>query len=444
VLRQRELAVKAGPLQLQRSLLRQSALALTLDGRGFEDAWLSGPLVALDPTLRCLARSAREVDDKLDALEAYLAARRSVGGTAETGVALLLAYDLWQSGPEGGVTLPRMLALGVDRSLRYTAAGRALLTMREPADCAAYEAGLEARLDRPAGEEEPPSAAQAAGWPVTSLPRERYLRAVTALKEQIRAGNIYQGNLTQRLEVAYRGDPYELFADLTRKLPAPHSAFLQAPGVTLASLSPETFLRVDRAGRIETRPIKGTRPRGSTPREDQAAADELLGSSKDRAELLMIVDLERNDLSRLCRAGSVEVRELARLRSYPSVHHLVARIRGRLRPGVGLRAILDATFPGGSITGAPKLRAMEILAALEPVSRNFFTGSLLWLGDDGSWDSSILIRTLVFDGGRVFLGAGGGVVADSEPFAEWEESNHKVRGLAHALGFDPREARAKA
>jgi anthranilate/para-aminobenzoate synthase component I len=206
-------------------------------------------------------------------------------------------------------------------------------------------------------------------------------------------------------------------------------------------VSPETFLRAGADGEVRTVPIKGTRPRRASPAADAGAARELLESAKDRAELVMIVDLERNDLGRVCRTGSVRVEALGELRSFATLHHLVGRVAGRLRPEVGLGALLRACFPGGSISGAPKRRAMEILRALEPVERNFFTGSLVWFGDDGSLDSSILIRTLVLRDGWALLGAGGGVVAESDPEAEWSESNHKAAPLAAALGFDPREAR---
>ena len=155
----------------------------------------------------------------------------------------------------------------------------------------------------------------------------------------------------------------------------------------------------------------------------------------------MIVDLERNDLGRVCRPGTVRVSELALLRSYAAVHHLVAGVHGEMRPGIGPADLIRATFPGGSITGAPKIRAMEILSELEPVGRHWFTGSLFWFGDDGSLDSSILIRTWIFDGHSAFLGAGGGIVADSDPEQEWIESNVKARVLARGLGFEPEEAR---
>jgi aminodeoxychorismate synthase component I len=263
---------------------------------------------------------------------------------------------------------------------------------------------------------------------------------VDRVKTHITRGDIYQANLSQRFAAAYVGDPFEFYASLIRRTPAPHSAFVATPSTTLASFSPETFLRIRSPGELETRPIKGTRPRGATPAEDRAAARELVDSAKDRAELLMIVDLERNDLSRVCEPGSVEVQMLAGLRTFPTVHHLVASVIGKLRRGTGAGDMLRATFPGGSITGAPKIRAMQILSELEPASRNFFTGSLLWFGDDGTLDSSILIRTAVFGEDRVYLGAGGGIVADSDPEAEWEESNHKARSLTEQLGFEPREA----
>jgi len=359
-------------------------------------------------------------------------------------VAVLLAYDLFEPDSTDDAYLPRIVVLGVDRSLRFTGPDVALLTLRNERSPGSGDdsdaARLSDRLQSIEPTEVPAPPARGLDRPWTSLPREDYLRAVEQVQQQIRLGNIYQANLTQRFGQAYRGDPYELFAHLTSSLPAPHTAYFETPEVALASISPETFLRMRVPGELETWPIKGTRPRGATPAEDRAAARALLESAKDRAELLMIVDLERNDLSRICRVGSVGVRELATLRSYPTVHHLVAQVGGKLRDDTGLTEMLEATFPGGSITGAPKLRAMQILRRLEPVSRNFFTGSLLWFGDDGTLDSSILIRSLVFNSNRVFLGAGGGIVTDSEPEAEWEESNHKARGLANALGFEPREA----
>lgn len=441
---QRELHRLLGPCRLQRELRQPGSVALMLDGRGFEEAWVPGPLVALDPVVRLCARTYVEAQWTLADVEEIVAARRSAGGSAETGLAVLLSYDLFDADAQDDAGFPRVVALVVDRSLRFTGVGSALLTVRTEAGTSSPD-GMEfqqfaERIEATEPSPERRPAARAIGRPRSSLPREKYLRAVNQVKQHIRRGNIYQANLTQRFGLEYQGDPYELFADLAESFPAPQSAYLETPGFALASLSPETFLRMSRSGEMETRPIKGTRPRGSTPDEDRAEAQRLLDSAKDRAELLMIVDLERNDLSRICYPGSVRVRELASLHSYPAVHHLVATVCGQVRQGTDVPAMLEATFPGGSITGAPKLRAMQILRELEPASRNFFTGCLLWFGDDGTLDSSILIRSLVFGSQRVFLGAGGGIVADSEPIAEWEESNHKARGLARALGFDPREA----
>jgi para-aminobenzoate synthetase component 1 len=272
----------------------------------------------------------------------------------------------------------------------------------------------------------------------TSLPHDRYIDAVVQLQRWITAGEIYQANLCQRFDATWCGDPLAYFERVAVDQTVPRSAFLSIDDLCVASFSPETFVTLA-DGVIETLPIKGTRPRGATPEQDRAAIDELLASPKDRAELLMIVDLERNDLGRICRPGSVEVPELAALHSYPAVHHLVARIRGRIRDGVSWTEMVRAIFPGGSITGAPKKSAMERLRRVEPVARGPFTGSLFWCGDDGSIDSSILIRTAVFAGERVSIGAGGGIVADSEPQAEWAESNHKARALTRALGFDPED-----
>jgi anthranilate/para-aminobenzoate synthase component I len=377
------------------------------------EAW--EPLVALAP---------RRIDvpaGGLPALERLVTERRREGGPRGTGLAVLLSYDAMPG-------IPPIVALAVDAAIRFPHG--------EP-PVVAHRTGVEAP-DLPASPtlEDPRPATL--GKPATSLPREAYLRAVEAIRERIRAGDVYQANLAQRLEAAWAGDPLDLY----RKLPVvPRAAFLEVPGVVaLASASPETFLRIGRDGAVETWPIKGTRPRGATEDEDRAAAADLLASEKDRAELLMIVDLERNDLGRVSLPGSIEVPEIFALRSYPTVHHLVARVKGRLRPDTGLADVLRAAFPGGSITGAPKRSAIRILAGLEPVPRGPYTGSLLWLGDDGTTESSILIRTIVVAGGRAYVGAGGGVVFDSDPESEWRESSHKARALTRALGFEPEEA----
>jgi len=416
--------------------------SLWLDGRGgFDQAWLCGPLLAVDPhpRIRATRGEGPRVEAALGQLDRLLRERRAVGGTAETGVAALFSYELFDD-PLSGETaaLPDLVVWTVDRSLRWTGEDRGILSFRgspgvDPRRLA------DALNENAAGD--PREAARAIDGPRSSLPREAYLAAVDRVQEHITRGDVYQANLCQRFEVGYTGDPFESFVGLRRSNPAPHSAFLQTQEFALVSVSPETFLRSRRPGEIETWPIKGTRPRGASLAEDRAAARQLELSEKDRAELLMIVDLERNDLSRACRAGTVEVAELAGLRSYAAVHHLVAQVRGTLKEDVGIDDLLHATFPGGSITGAPKIRAMRILRELEPVPRGFFTGSLFWFGDDGSLDSSILIRSWVFGESRAWLGAGGGIVADSVAEAEWAESNHKARALAAVLGFDPEEAR---
>jgi len=408
-----------------------------LDGSGGDGhGWGSGPLVAVDPG--CVAYTDGELCEGLATLERLVAERRALGGTSETGVAALLAYELFDDARPTHATPARLVVLTVDGSVRIQEGSAALLSARDPSRIDS----LRRRLDALSGKApvEPATPLRSIGRPRTSLPRTAYLKAVEGVKAHIAEGDIYQANLCQRFCVECDGDPFAAYAKMTVTTPAPRSAFVETPWFTLVSLSPETFLRASRSGVVETWPIKGTRPRGATPAEDREAAENLMASEKDHAELLMIVDLERNDLSRVCRAGSVEVPELAALRTYPAVHHLVARVRGRLAANVGIRDLLRATFPGGSITGAPKIRAMEILRELEPVARGLFTGSLFWFGDDGTLDSSILIRSWVFSGGRGWLGAGGGIVADSEPDEEWQESNHKARALTEAVGFDPEEA----
>jgi anthranilate/para-aminobenzoate synthase component I len=433
----------ASPENVCRVLRPGQAASLFLDGSGgFDEAWLVGPLVAIAPSiwLRDFRRSPIGVDAALDGLDRLVTERRTAGGTGETGVAVLLSYELFERPVAGGeAALPDVAVLAVDRSLRFLHGGNALLTVRGPAGEGPEPEELHERIAARGGVELPP-AARATERAETSLPHETYRHAVSRIQRHIACGDIYQANLCQRFEVGYSGDPFEAYVRLAHSTPAPRSAYLESPDFALASVSPETFLRVMRRGELETWPIKGTRPRGASVESDRSAAEGLQRSEKDRAELLMIVDLERNDLSRVCRAGTVEVPVLAALRTYAAVHHLAACVRGELVAGVGVRALLRATFPGGSITGAPKIRAMEVLRQLEPVRRGFFTGCLFWFGDDGRLDSSILIRSWVFGKELAWLGAGGGIVADSDPELEWQESNHKARALASVLGFDPEEA----
>lgn len=265
---------------------------------------------------------------------------------------------------------------------------------------------------------------------------EGYRRAVARCVEYIAAGDIFQVNLSQRFRIAEAPGPEAIYAALRRRNPAWYSAYLGFEGqgrpCAVVSSSPELFLRV-RGGRVVTRPIKGTRPRTGEAAADAAAAADLLASPKDNAELAMIIDLLRNDLGRVCRYGSVRVTEACRLETHPTVYHLVGTVEGVLRDGVGAIDLLRATFPGGSITGAPKIRAMDIIDELEGVARGVYTGCIGWLGLNGDCEWNIAIRTVVCDGPLVYVQVGGGIVADSQPQAEYQETLDKARALLEAI-----------
>ncbi|WP_165065945.1 aminodeoxychorismate synthase component I [Paludisphaera rhizosphaerae] len=272
----------------------------------------------------------------------------------------------------------------------------------------------------------------------SNFTRDEYLTALRRTLDYIEAGDVFQINLSQRFSAHGKIDPLELFLRLRRESPAPFSAFLRWRDLAVVSASPEWFYQT-RGDWIATRPIKGTRPRGATPEEDDALAAELQSSAKDRAELTMIVDLERNDLGRVCQFGSVQVVEAMKLETYAQVHHLVATVEGRLRPDVGPIDVVRATFPGGSITGAPKIRAMEIIDELEPTRRSLYTGAIGYLSRGGTSGFNIAIRTALVEGDRVSYQVGGGIVADSVPEAEYEETLHKGRGIRRVLtGEDAR------
>ena len=263
---------------------------------------------------------------------------------------------------------------------------------------------------------------------------EGYLVAVTRAREYIGAGDIFQVNLSQRFEAEMPAPPYELYQRLRKINPAPFAAYCNFEGVGIAGASPERFLKVT-GDLVETRPIKGTKPRGKTPAEDKVLAESLLNSIKDRAENIMIVDLERNDIGRVCRYGTVKVTELAILETYPTVFHLTSTVNGRLREGKGYIDLLKATFPGGSITGAPKVRAMEIIDELEPTRRSVYTGSMGYLSFNGDMDLNIVIRTIIVKDGRAYFQVGGAIVYDSEPEAEYIETLDKGKALAESLGL---------
>jgi para-aminobenzoate synthetase component 1 len=261
-----------------------------------------------------------------------------------------------------------------------------------------------------------------------------YVDAVARVREYIVAGDIFQANLSQRFQAPLAEPPFRLYRRLRRRNPAAFAAYLGFDDLAVLSASPERFLLLDRRRRqVETRPIKGTRPRGLGPMHDAALGLALSESDKDRSENVMIVDLLRNDLSRVCRPGTVRVPELFALEQHPTVHHLVSTVVGELAEGADAVDLIRAAFPGGSITGAPKVRAMEIIAELEPTRRGVYCGSIGYLSATGDMDTSIVIRTFLALRGRVYFQAGGGIVADSDPEQEYRETLDKARALILAL-----------
>lgn len=265
-----------------------------------------------------------------------------------------------------------------------------------------------------------------------SISRRQYLGAIATIKDYILAGDCYQTNFAQHFAARFEGDPWLAYRALRYNLPSPYSAYLAWPGGALLSLSPERFLKLS-VGQVETKPIKGTTPRGHTVAEDNDNAVDLLNSAKDRAENLMIVDLLRNDLGKSCEPGSIRVPKLFALESFANVHHLVSTITGRLRDDSSALELLREAFPGGSITGAPKKRAMEIIDELEARPRGTYCGSVGYISANGRMDTNIAIRTLVAEGDQLHCWGGGGIVADSDPEQEYQETLDKVRGLMSTL-----------
>ena len=283
-------------------------------------------------------------------------------------------------------------------------------------------------LEAAAWEDDPLTEGAYIGELNSNFSREDYIKAVDKARNYMRQGHIYQVNLSQRFQFEVKGNSRHIYDVVRRINPAPFSAFLSYEEFEVLSMSPERFVLVD-GDYIETRPIKGTRPRGRNPEEDIRMRRELAKSTKEQAELLMVVDLERNDLGKISRPGTVKVLELFRIKEYATVFHLDSIIAGRLKPGTTYEEILRATFPGGSITGAPKIRSMEIIEELEPVCRGIYTGSVGYIDYRGNCDLNIAIRTMVLKNGKGYYQAGGGITIDSDPEMEYEESWHKTKSI---------------
>jgi para-aminobenzoate synthetase component 1 len=375
--------------------------------------------------------------DPFDLLDRFCArwapmAQACPGGAA---VVTALSYDLgrWVEPlppPRADHAAPVLYAAFHDWLLRYSYADRRfrLSSPRAPAELRQIAAELETRARTPAPLLYGPAAPRAV---VADWSQEEYLAAVAAVLEYIAAGDVYQVNLAQRFVVRDPLPPAALFAALQQHR-VPFGAYLDAGACVLVSNSPECLLMLQ-GDELATFPIKGTRPRGADPCSDEHLIHELVQSAKEQAEHLMIVDLERSDLGRVCRTGSVRVEQLARVETFPSLHHLVSDVRGQLRPGTKLAEVLRAVFPGGSITGAPKVRAMEIIDELEPVSRQFYTGAIGYIGFDGQAVFNLAIRTAIATAHQLAYHAGGGLVADSIAIAEYEETLLKARPFFAAV-----------
>lgn len=266
----------------------------------------------------------------------------------------------------------------------------------------------------------------------SNFSQQNYCDAVNQVKDYILAGDIFQANISQRFSCSLKVKPFELYRSLCFKNPAPFASYLVFDGAILVSASPERFLKVTQK-QVESRPIKGTRPRGKDSNEDQQFANELMKSKKDHAENVMIVDLMRNDLSRVCEDHSVHVAQLCQLESYATVHHLVSVVTGRLAPQWNAIDLLRVAFPGGSITGAPKIRAMEIIAEIEPTKRGPYCGCIGYIGFNGDMDTSITIRTLAIKNNQITFQAGGAIVLDSDPVTEFEETLTKSHALKRTI-----------
>ena len=354
---------------------------------------------------------------------------------------LFLGYELAAQIEKGialkpGGALPVAFAARTPGALILDHAARRAWLSREPGGDPAAREKLSGLLRSPRSEGSEPERLLAT--PLEEEEPARYLQQVIRARDYIYEGDIFQANLSRRwsADLAVGVRPADMYARLRRANPAPFAGLALYDGAAVISSSPERLVR-SRSGRVETRPIAGTRPRGADPERDAELIQELIGHPKERAEHVMLLDMERNDLGRLAEVGSVKVDELMVVESYTHVHHIVSNVCGRLRGGVTPGQVIRAVFPGGTITGCPKVRCMQIIAELEQANRGAYTGAMGYLNLDGSMDLNILIRTLVQAGRKLEFRAGAGIVADSVPEKELEETRAKARGLARALGAGP-------
>ena len=428
--------------------MRELPYPLLLDGAGEHSSTGRHSYLMADP-VDVIRDAVRPGHDPLAAAEALLEPWRAprIEGLPpfQCGLAGYLGYEYGRAlermpvPPHDPAATPDVLLGLYDWVVAWDhAEGKAWLIAVTPPGCATSRTELRARAVQQLISKAPP------GHPVTSrrtssstLPRssftrDGYIDAVARVREYILAGDVFQVNLSQRFEAWSTDDPLDLYCRLRAATQPSHGAYLDAGDHEVLSASPELFLRVD-GRRLETRPIKGTRPRGADAESDAAMARELVESEKDCAENVMIVDLLRNDLSRVAEPGTVVVDKLLALEQYPAVHHLVSTVSATLRPGLGAFDAIRAAFPGGSITGAPKVRAMEIIAELEPVRRGPYCGSIGFISRTGDAALSIAIRTVIRRDGVAHVHAGGGIVAASEPEAEYEETVVKARALLDAV-----------
>jgi aminodeoxychorismate synthase component I len=358
------------------------------------------------------------------------------------GALVALAYELGApAAARRDPTVPDLTALAVDRLYAFDHLERRAFALAvgvaDGATAARARAEREAALlarALPDGARPPAPRSGAAAVSCTSaFDADRHAKAVAEIRARIAAGDVYQACLTHRLEAPFAGSAFALAGALRGLNPAPFACLLSLPHATLVGSSPERFLRIGPERWAESRPIKGTRPRGEGPEQDRRLRAALAGSAKDRAENLMIVDLVRNDLGRVCEIGSVHVPELFAIEPYQTVFQLVSTVRGRLANEADALDALRAAFPPGSMTGAPKLAAMELLARLEPVPRGLYSGAAGYLDLRGGCDLAVTIRSVVLAGGRAFVHTGGGIVADSDAAAEWREAEDKARAPLAAL-----------